>query len=186
MSGAIAAIPRSAKPGYAAPAVRAAVIADKAARAAASLSATAALVPGPLGLISLLPEIVAVWKVQAQMVADIAAIYGETASPSRGQMLYCLFRHLASHGVRNVAVRTGDKALVRKAALTLLLRLSASIGVQLGERVAARLIACYAPLVGAAGVGAYTFDDTQRVARTAIDLFAASLVVDVDAIFVDQ
>lgn len=186
MIGAIAETPASAEPAGDSPAARAAAIANKAARTAASLSAGAALVPGPMGLLSLLPEIVGVWKVQTQMVADIAAIYGKTTRASRGQMLYCLFRHLSSHGVRGMAVRTGEKVLLRGAALALLPRLAASIGVQLSQRAAARIVARYVPLVGAAGVGAYAFYDTQRVARTAIEVFGAEIVVDVDAVFVDR
>lgn len=179
-------VPPAAAPEPDSPAARAGVIANKAARAAARLSAGAALVPGPLGLVSLLPEIVGIWKVQARMVVDIAAVYGKNASPSRAEMLYCLFRHLLSQGVRDVAVRAGGRVLVRGVSLTVALKLAASIGVKLSERAAGRLIARYAAVIGAAGVGIHAFYDTQRVARTAIELFSGELVIDVDAIWIDE
>lgn len=36
--------------------------------------------PGPLGLLTILPDMYAIWRVQAQLVADIAAVYGKTGN----------------------------------------------------------------------------------------------------------
>ena len=47
------------------------------------------------------------------MVADIFAVYGRTAELSRTHMLYCLFRHAASQVLRDVAVRSGQRFVVR-------------------------------------------------------------------------
>ena len=69
------------------PDVRARVLARAAARTSAGISGGAALVPGPFGLLSLLPEMFGVWRVQAQLVSDIAAVYGKTATLSTEQMV---------------------------------------------------------------------------------------------------
>ncbi|RYD33679.1 MAG: hypothetical protein EOP87_10570, partial [Verrucomicrobiaceae bacterium] len=58
------------------PADRARSIANSAAARAATTAGAMALPPGPLGWATLLPELVAVWKIQSQMVADIAGVYG--------------------------------------------------------------------------------------------------------------
>src|SRR5215831_15052235 len=47
-----------------------------AAREAAAISTSLALPPGPAGLLTIIPDLYLVWKVQAQLVADIAALYG--------------------------------------------------------------------------------------------------------------
>ncbi|MEI8170564.1 MAG: hypothetical protein WCG50_12865, partial [Rhodoferax sp.] len=73
------------------PEKRARQLARTAARASAGLSGGAALAPGPLGILTLLPDIIGVWRVQAQMVSDIAAAYGKSASVTQEQMVYCLF-----------------------------------------------------------------------------------------------
>jgi hypothetical protein len=52
-------------------------------RAAATAAVTAgslAIPPGPLAWLTIVPELVAVGKIQAQMVSDIAGVYGKTAS----------------------------------------------------------------------------------------------------------
>ena len=67
-------------------------LANVAARNAAFAAGSLALPPGPVGWLTLIPELVAVWKIQAQMVSDIAAVFGRSASLGSEQMLYCLFR----------------------------------------------------------------------------------------------
>jgi hypothetical protein len=129
-------------------------------------------------MLTLLPDIIGVWKVQAQMVADIAATYGKTATLTREHMLYCLFRHLLSQGLRDVVVRAGERFLVRRASLQVLQKLATLIGVKVTQRAMGKAVARYAPIVGAAGVAAYAFYDTKKVAKTAIELFGADVVIE--------
>jgi len=171
----VGAIPKSSEAGSDGPHVRASLLAKRAAKSAATISGGAALVPGPAGLLTLLPDIIGVWKVQAQMVADIAASYGKTATLTKEQMLYCLFRHMVSQGLRDVVVRVGERYLVRRASLQVLQKLATVIGVKVTQRAMGKAIARYAPFIGAAGVAAYAMYDTRRVATTAIELFSGEV-----------
>src|SRR5215471_8831586 len=85
-----------------------------AARKAAVLSGSLALPPGPFGLMTILPDLYLIWKVQRQMVADIFALHGRSAELTRTHMLYCLFRHMASQVLRDIAVRTGQRVVVEQ------------------------------------------------------------------------
>ena len=176
----VGAVPTSSEVGSETPHARALALGRRASKSAATISGGAALVPGPAGMLTLLPDIIGVWKVQAQMVADIAATYGKTATLTKEQMLYCLFRHLFSQGLRDVVVRAGERYLVRRASMQVLQKLSAAIGFKVTQHAMGKAIARYAPIVGAAGVAAYAFYDTKRVATTAIELFGASIVIEAD------
>jgi len=162
------------------PEKRARQLARTAARASAGLSGGAALAPGPLGILTLLPDIIGVWRVQAQMVSDIAAAYGKSASVTQEQMVYCLFKHTASQLFRDIVVRSGERYLVRPVSLRMMQSLVAMIGVKVGQRTLGKAVARYAPVVGAMGVGAYAYYDTQQVAKTAISLFSHTIDVVVD------
>ena len=70
--------------------------------------------PGPLGMLTVLPDLYLIWKTQRQMVADIFGLYGRTAELTRVHMLYCLFRHAASQVLRDVVVRTGQRVIVQQ------------------------------------------------------------------------
>lgn len=130
-----------------------------------------ALPTGPAGWLTILPELLAVWRIQAQMVSDIAALYGARHAPTREQMLYCLFRHAAAQAVRDVLARATDRWLVQEASGAVLRRAAQAIGLKLTQKVARRGASRWMPLVGAAGVGVYAWLDTRQVARTAISLF---------------
>ena len=139
-----------------------------AARKAGALSGSLALPPGPLGMLTVLPDLYLIWKTQRQMVADIFALYGRTAELTRTHMLYCLFRHAASHVLRDVAVRTGQRFVVQQLSAGALRTRAVGVGhrrhaaASPGTRRAAGSRSPVPPLVGG-----YAYWDTLQVAKTA-------------------
>ena len=154
-------------------------IARSAARKAAATAGGLALPPGPLGWLTVLPELLAVWKLQTQMVADIAGVFGSNAELTREQMLYCLFRHTAAQAVRDLVVRMGERYLVRKASSSAFQLAARRVGISLTKHALGSGISRWIPIVGAVGVGAYAYYDTNKVAKTAIDLFAHGVEIEV-------
>jgi hypothetical protein len=165
-------IPRSAEPPSVSPRVRGEAIAAAARRRAFVASASLSLPPGPIGWLTVLPELVAIWKIQARMVADIAAAYGQSSTITREQMLYCLFKHTAAQAVRDLVVRAGERFIVRHATAQALRAIAERIGVKLSQRALGAGLSRLLPLVGAAGVGTYAWFDTRQVARTANTMFS--------------
>jgi hypothetical protein len=153
-------------------------LAASAAQKAAITAGSLALPPGPLGWLTVLPELVAIWRIQGQLVSDIAAAYGKTPKLGREQMLWCLFRHTAAQAFRDVAIRVGDRLVFRTTATSVLQRLAGRIGVSVSKRAVGKGISRWLPVVGALGVGAYAYYDTGQVAKTAIDLFSGDIHVD--------
>src|SRR5688572_20760656 len=85
-------------------------ISRRAAAKAAVIAGSLAMPPGPLGWLTIAPELLAVWKIQAQMVSDFAGIYGKAATLTKEHMVYCLFRHTAAQLLRDVAVRVAQRS----------------------------------------------------------------------------
>lgn len=164
-------VPVSAHQASPAPAAAARRVAKAAAARAASAAGTLALPPGPLGWLTILPEMLAVWRVQAQMVADIAALYGREGRLSEEQMLYCLFKHAASQAVRDLVVRVGQRAVITTVTAGALQSVAQRIGMTMTQRVVAKSASRWLPVVGALGVAAYAYYDTSQVAKAAIELF---------------
>ena len=152
----------------------AARIAKDAAKRAALVSGSLALPPGPFGLLTVLPELFVIWRTQRQMVADMFAVYGRTAELTRTHMLYCLFRHAASHVLRDVAVRSGQRFIVQQLSSHAITTAASKIGVAVSTRVAGTASSRWIPLAGAAAVSAYAYWDTLQVARTAQRLLATT------------
>lgn len=153
---------------------RARTIASAAAGKAALAAGTLALPPGPLGWLTIVPELAAIWRIQRQMVADIAGVYGASASLTRSHMLHCLFRHAAAQALRDVGVQVGARLLIQDVPLRAIERIAAKVGVDVSRRLVGRGLARWLPVVGAVGVAGYAHYDTNQVARTAIALFSAA------------
>ncbi len=156
-------------------------LAQRAAQRAALASGSLALPPGPLGWLTLLPELAAIWRIQAQMVSDIAASYGKHAELGREQMMWCLFRHTAAQAFRDLVVQMGDRLLFRRMSWRVAERVAKQVGVKIGQRTLSKGFSRWLPLVGALGVGAYAYYDTGQVAATAIELFGGGIEIEPDA-----
>lgn len=167
------------------PATRAKSLARSTAIKTAATAGTLALPPGPLGWLTIAPELLAVWKMQRQMVSDIAGLYGREDLLSREQMLYCLFGHNAAGAFRDVVIRAGERYLIRKAPLSALYAIANKIIVRIAQRSASRLVTRWIPVAGALGVAGYVYVDTGKVADTAIALFASDVSIEDEATAVE-
>lgn len=149
------------------PAADAQRIAREAARRAAVVSGSLALPPGPIGMLTVLPDLYVIWKIQRQMVADLFGLYGRTAELTRTHMLYCLFRHAASQVLRDVAVRAGQRLVMQALTTGALKSALTSVGIAVTQRMAGTAASRWVPVAGAAAVAGYAYWDTLQVARTA-------------------
>ena len=156
---------------------QATAIARAAAKRAALLSGSLALPPGPLGLMTVLPDLYLIWQTQRQMVADIFALYDRTAELTRTHMLYCLFRHAATQVLRDVAVRAGQRLVIRQLSAGAFRSALGSVGISVSKRLAGHATGRWIPLAGAAAVGVYAYWDTMQVAGTAKRFLAESATV---------
>ena len=175
-------VPTSTESALQNPVARAHQVSRAAARKASLISGSMALPPGFLGWITVLPELYGVWKMQAQMVSDIASIYGKQRTLGREQMLYCLFKHVSAQLFRDVVVRVGERVVVREASIKVLQSMAQQVGVKVTQAVLSKSISRFVPLIGAVGVGAYAYFDTLQVAKNAVELFERDLIIEAEPV----
>jgi hypothetical protein len=171
----VGSIPTSGENAAADPRTRARVLVSSAARKSAAISGSLALPPGPLGLLTILPDLYASWRIQAQLVADIAAVYGKTLFLTQETMLFCLFKHSAAQSVRDLIVRAGERVLIKSSTLRTLQRILAKIGAKTTQRILGRGASRWVPIVGALWVVRYAYNDTGAVGQNAMDLFSKDI-----------
>ncbi len=160
------------------PLVRSRKITSSASLKAAAIAGGLALPPGPLGILTIIPDLIAIWKIQRDMVADIAGASGKQSTLNREQMLYCLFKHAASQIARDLVVRVGTRTIIKRTSLRFTQNTLRKIGIKITQRIAGKTIARWAPIVGAVGVGAYAYYDTASVGKTAIELFSSNIEIE--------
>lgn len=152
---------------------RAETLIKQAALKAATVSTSLSIPAGFTGVLTSIPDIAAVWRIQAQLVSDVACTYGKFALLSREAMVWCLFRHSAAQFLRDVAVRTGSRIVVQKLSMAALEALLKKIGLKISTRFLGRATLRAIPILGAIGNGAYSYYDTYEVGKTAAAYFKA-------------
>lgn len=151
-------------------------LAQKAALKAGLMAGALALPTGPLGWLTLAPELRSVWRIQVQLVADIAALYGRKTGLNEAQVLYCLFRHNGVRALQDLLVRVGDRAAVGAVPARVLQLAARKAAASVVRRLGGRGVARWLPVAGAVGLGAYAYWETARVGATAREMFAAEVV----------
>lgn len=149
------------------------LITQRASFKAATVSTTLSIPAGFTGILTAIPDIAAIWRIQAQLVADIAATYGKIALLTREAMVWCLFRHSAAQLLRDVAVRTGSRVVVQKLSTTALKKVVEKIGLKISSTFLSKSLLRAIPAIGAIGNGAYAYYDTTEVGKTAAAYFKA-------------
>jgi hypothetical protein len=167
----ISRVPGTHEPQSQEPKQRARTLATAASLQAGALAGSLALPPGPAGLLTILPELLGVWRIQAQMVADIAGAFGKAGALNREQMLYCLFKHSAAQAVRDLVIRVGERYIIRSVGVRVFQRIASAVGLRVSQRAIARTVSRFLPVAGAVGVAGYAYYDTNQVATTAIAFF---------------
>ena len=145
------------------PLIKSSEIIKNASLKAGCIAGGLALPTGPLGILTIIPDLVAIWKIQSNMVKDIAEIFNKQVTSTRKQMIHCLFKHTTGQGARDVIIKIGTQMAIKK------------IGISTSRHIAKKAIARCIPIVGAVGVGAYAYYDTARVGKTAIELFNSNI-----------
>jgi len=172
---AVARVPASDEPAAADPAARARVLAARAARNTAALSAAAALPPGPLGWLTLVPELAVIWRIQARLVADVAGAHGRPDAVTRELLLHCLFAHSIEQPLDGFVLRAGERVLVRTAPYRALQPVARSIAARLSRRALGRGIARFVPLAGSVAMAAWAWRETTQVADNAVEVFSREI-----------
>ena len=168
-------IPTSAEKETSEALIRSRKLISEASLKAAAISGALALPPGPLGWFTILPDLAAIWRLQAQMVADIGAVFGKQGKLTEESLIYCLFRHATAQVVRDLVTRMGQRVVVQRGSLRAAENVLESIGIKLVHRVARGGLWRLLPAIGALAVAGYAYYDTEQVGQTAIEFFSKEI-----------
>lgn len=149
---------------------------QKASWKAAAVSGALALPSGPISLLTLLPDLVTTWRIQAQLVADVAAVYGKSKKLEKEELMYCLFNYGRQSPLKDFVVRAGERFLVRELSAKMLQQLAEKLGLKLAQKILGRGFSRLIPVAGAIGVARYAKYDTRLVGTYARDLFSKEIV----------
>ncbi|MCW7491362.1 hypothetical protein ND861_01705 [Leptospira sp. 2 VSF19] len=139
------------------------------------ISATCSLPPGPLGILSILPELLFVYRIQGHLILDIAALYGKEVQVTKELLLYCLFKHGGAHVFRKIIEESSLKILIRPTTVKVFQTMLEKLGLMISKSLIRKQFARWIPIGGAVVTGTFAYYDTKRVGKTAIELFSKEI-----------
>lgn len=147
----------------------------------AAISGGASLIPGPWGMVAVVPEITAVVRNQLAMIYDVGMAYGKREVLSKELLAGVLITAMgASAG--SLLVMQGEKVLVKRVALRGFQRVIELLAGRVTQQVLKSTISKWLPVVGAAAMAAWSNYLTRRVGRMAVEIFEKEVVLSDDVI----
>jgi hypothetical protein len=160
------------------PEERARAILRVAALKAGAVSGGLAMAPGPLGMLTIIPDLMKVWSIQQQMVSDIAACFGKSAQLNQQMMVYCLFRHGAAMLTRDILIRVGERMILKRGSLRVIQKILERVAIKVTQKAICKSISRWVPIIGPIAVGGYSVLDTRSVGKTAIETFSREIEIE--------
>ncbi len=145
---------------------------------AGTISATCSLPGGAFGFLTLLPELIMIFRIQGTMIKDISCVYGKDSQLNRELLLFCLFKHGGAHIFRKFVEETGVKVLIRPTTVRAFQALLQKIGLDISKRVLRKNLTRWIPFAGAAVTGTFAFMDTKSIGDNTRVIFSKIIEID--------
>jgi uncharacterized protein (DUF697 family) len=146
-----------------------------------AISGGASLVPGPWGMVAVIPEIAAVIRNQLAMIYDIGMAYGKSKVLTKELLAGILITAMGS-SAGSLLIMQGSKVLVKRVALRVFQRIIAMLAGKVTQQALKSVISKWLPIVGPAAMAAWSNYLTRQVGKKAIEIFEKEIVVSEEVI----
>ena len=148
----------------------------KAAYTNAAISGAMALIPGPWGLLAVVPEMYLVLKNQMTLIRDLSIAYGHEDKLNKELLTY-LFASSVGAGGLGLVVMHGSKVLVRRAGLGVMQKIISVLGGKITQQALKSTISHWLPLVGAAAMAAWSKYSTEKIGEICCEMLEKEIVL---------
>lgn len=142
----------------------------------AVISGGSGLVPGPMGMLTIVPELALVIRNQMSMVYDIGVAYGY-GKKLNAELLIGVFGYALGSGALGLLVIHGQKVLVRRASLQFMQKVIQLMAGKVTQRVLKSMVSKWLPIAGAVALAAWSKLSTHLIAERAISVFEKEIEI---------
>lgn len=136
----------------------------------AAISGGASLVPGPWGMVAVIPEIAIVTRNQLAMIYDVGMAYGKSKVLKKELLAGVLLTAMgASTG--SLLVMQGGKVFVKRVALRQFQKIIVILAGKITQQALKSAIGKWLPIVGAAALAVWSNYLTRQIGKKAIEIF---------------
>jgi len=142
----------------------------------AAISGAAGLIPGPWGMIAVVPEIAAVIKNQIEMVYDIGVANGKEAEITK-DLLAGIVMSAIGTGASSLLVMHGSKVLVKRSSLRVFQKIVSMLAGKVTQQALKASISKWLPIVGAAFMAWLSAHLTNKIGQLANEIFSKEIEI---------
>jgi uncharacterized protein (DUF697 family) len=146
----------------------------------AAISGGLNLVPGPLGLVAIIPELAIIIRNQLSMICDIGYAYGHQKGITKETLLYVFGVALGTGGL-GLGIIQGNKLLIKRVSLRVFQKIVTWLGGKITQRALKAVLAKWLPLAGAAAMAVWSHYSTNQVGKKANEIFSKFDIETIDA-----
>lgn len=139
-----------------------------------AISGGSSLIPGPWGMLAVVPELVLVIRNQIALIYDIAAANGKKDLMTK-ELAAMVFASAIGTGVGGLVAVHGSKYLVKRASLQVFQKIVAMLGGKMTQQVLKSTISKWLPGVGALAMAAWTNYMTRQIGSKANEIFSSEI-----------
>lgn len=147
----------------------------------AAISGTASLVPGPWGMVAVIPEIAVVIRNQLAMIYDVGMAYGKSKVLNKELLAGVLLTAMGS-SAGSWLVMQGNKVLVKRVALRVFQKIIVVLAGRITHQAIKSVISKWLPVVGAAAMAVWSNYLTRQVGKKAIEILEKEIVLSEEVI----
>jgi hypothetical protein len=151
---------------------------DEAARRAFQISTALGLIPGPLGMATILPEVAALARLQISLIHRIAGHYGKGSKVNK-ELVLLIMANAMGLAAGEVLFRKVGTTLVLKSASTRIARTVARrVGTRMVDMAVGKAIGRWIPVITAPLFGCFSRSLTRKIGREAQNLFLQEIEIE--------
>lgn len=140
-----------------------------------AISGGASLIPGPWGMLAVVPELILVIKNQIGLIYDIGAAHGQKNIMTK-ELAATIFVSGLGTSTGSLLTVHGGKYLIRRASLQVFQKIIVLLGGKITQQALKSAVSKWLPGVGAAAMAAWTNYMTRQVGKKALEIFSKGVV----------
>lgn len=137
------------------------------------ISGGASLVPGPWGLVAVLPEIALVINNQLKMIYDIGVAYGKKDLLDKDLLALVFAAAVCTGGIAYLTIR-GGRVLVKRISLRVFQQIIEMTAGKITQRLIRSAVSKWVPLAGAAVMAVWSYYSTYEIGQKTVMIMEKS------------
>lgn len=151
---------------------------DFASNKAFSLSFASGMMPGPLGMATILPELAAITKIQMDLIYKIAKYHDKLDRVNRPLVLYVFACALGVTAGRLLVQKVGSRIIIKTLSTQAAQKIAAAIGARIGSSVVQRSAGRWICMATAPVFAWLSKKMTEKIGGHADDLFRQEIEIE--------